>query len=227
MKKIIVYASFIIFLSVLTLLYINNKDYSLDRENDINTFITEYESLNNTLNGNEKFLDLNLNDNSIIYISSAEEVAELIKNSNDSFLVYFGFSSCPWCRNMISCLLNVTEELNVPIYYVDINNIRNEFSVENDLVIESKEGTDGYYELLLLLDEYLEDYYINYEGEYLNTNYKRIFGPTILSVISGEVEDIKVGTLSEVSNPYIELDNEQYLKLYEEIENIVIKIVAI
>lgn len=37
----------------------------------------------------------------------------------DSFFLYFGFASCPWCQQALPCLLKATEEAKLNIYYVD------------------------------------------------------------------------------------------------------------
>lgn len=223
-KNIVICLIFIILITTIINLFYKKSDDSLNMLNDTSSFISEYESVNKMLNGENEFLELDLNSDVVIYKKTTEEIAQLINSEDDSFLVYFGFSTCPWCRNMISTLLDVAAANETSIYYVDILDVRNEFTIVNNTITESKKGSDGYYELLEILDVYLDDHYISHEGEKHNTGYKRIYGPTTLSIINGEVGDLKVGTLNDVEDPYVKLSEDQYLELYEELDALVKKI---
>lgn len=69
---------------------------------------------------------------------SAKEVEEKIE-SNESFFLYFGRGTCPYCRDFVPKLAKESEEKNINISYLDtentdsdkdIQNIRNKYDVE-------------------------------------------------------------------------------------------------
>ncbi|MFI3260356.1 MAG: hypothetical protein R3Y13_01410 [bacterium] len=215
-KKIII---MIFLLCSISIFYFIDVTQSIEykRVNEIEHFIESYESINNNNNGSNQYLELDLNENAEVYISDISEVKKIIEK--EDAIIYFGFETCPWCRNMIGTLLDVAEKNDKKIYYVDIKSIRNEYTVEDGKIIESKKSSNEYYEVLEILEDYLTDYIIYDEGKEYNTNTKRIYGPTVLVVKQGSVRDIKTGTLAEVDDPYIELTKEQYDLLYSEFDS--------
>ena len=63
--------------------------------------------------------------NDMSFISyTAEEIAEKIEKK-DSFIVYFGFAKCPWCRSVLETLIEVAKDQGLDtIYYVDVKDVR-------------------------------------------------------------------------------------------------------
>ena len=51
------------------------------------------------------------------YLTEKEAVKLLEKGTG---IIYFGFSGCPWCRNLVPILTDLAEELEEPVYYLDI-----------------------------------------------------------------------------------------------------------
>lgn len=188
--------------------------------NDIHTFTEEYESYNGEELYDHEVLNLDLNDEAIVYITSIDDIVEVMEN--EDALIYFGFSTCPWCRNMISTLLDAAVSKGEVIYYVDIKEVRNAYTVEDGLLIESTIGEDAYYELLEFLDAALDDYIVTDEdGVEYDTGIKRVYGPTVITVKEGELLDMYIGTLDSVEDPYTALTDEEYEELLEIYKNMI------
>ena len=96
-----------------------------NNDTDSIKFKEEYESLNGKKYKNKKIRDVKIEkDNPFVY-KTAEEIVDLIENG-ESFIVYFGFSKCPWCRSMIETFIKTAKENNIDkIYYVDMSNALN------------------------------------------------------------------------------------------------------
>ena len=150
-------------------------------QSDSKKFKNEYESLNGTKVEGKSVRNINIDKNNPFIYSSAEEVAKKIENK-ETFAVYFGFKECPWCRSVIESLIEVSSDLGLEeIYYVDVKDIRDTMKVNDDGKVETdKKGTSGYYKLLKLLDNVLDDYTLtNKDNEGVSANEKRIYAPTV------------------------------------------------
>jgi thiol-disulfide isomerase/thioredoxin len=176
---------------------------------DAEKFKEEYESLNNTTNeSNGKTIrEVTIPDDNPIIYSTIEEINEKIDNK-DSFLVYFGFNSCPWCRSVIEELISTAKEENISkIYYVDVKDIRDVKELDEDgNVITSKEADASYYELLDKLSDVLEDYTLyNDDNEEISTGEKRIYAPNVVAITSGKAAQLESGISSSQTDGYQEL----------------------
>lgn len=176
-------------------------------------FKEEYESLNGEMSnyGDKTYRTLEIDKNNPFIYKKASDIIEMIDNK-ETFAIYFGFSSCPWCRSIIPNLIDVTIDLGIEkIYYVDVKEIRDILELDNDgEVIISKEGTDDYYKLLEKLDSVLDDYtLIDDDGNEVYTNEKRIYAPNIVTVVDG----VATGMTTGISN----LQEDAYMKLTDEI----------
>ena len=139
----------------------------------------------------------------------------------ESFVVYFGFSSCPWCRSIIKPLIDVSSDLGIyPIYYVDVKDIRSTIVVNDEGKIEvKKEGTKDYYELLEKMDNILEDYTItDNDGDEIKTGEKRIYAPNIVAVIDGDAVQLTDGVSSKQTDGYMDITNEMEEESYDKIK---------
>ena len=176
---------------------------------DAEKFKEEYESLNGQKNGDIEYRNISIDKNNPVIYKSEDEIVNLIKNK-DTFVVYFGFASCPWCRSVLPTMLETFKEYGIPnIYYVDISNIRDTYEIKNGKLEKTKEGTEGYYKLLDLLKEKLSDYTVNDEsGKTTDTGEKRIYAPNVIGVIKGEVKVLDTGISSLQKDPYMELNDE-------------------
>ena len=177
-----------------------------------NNFKKEYESLNKE----DNYREISIPKKNPIVYSTASEIISKIKN-NETFYVYFGSSYCPWCRSVIEKALEVANNNNIEkIYYVDIwdgahNEIlRDTFELnEKGEAVATKLGTDEYYELLKLLDNVLDEYTLtNDNNQKVNTNEKRIFAPTFISIVDGKAKKKTTGISSLQTKSQAELTDE-------------------
>lgn len=179
---------------------------------------------------NNKYSKLNISVNNPIKYSNYDEIINLIKRGTG--IIYLGFPECPWCRSALPVLLDVSKNNNVEtIYYLNIKNERDSYIVEDDKVIyaiddDGKEikGTNGYFELLKVLDEYLSEYVIELDGKLYEVGEKRLYAPSVIFVKNGYVTHIQVSTVETHIDPYKTLTSEQYSELYSIYENEILNI---
>lgn len=184
---------------------------------DSKKFKNEYETINNT-EAEEGILNRSVSiseDNPIKYAKASDIVSKI--DNKESFVVYFGFDSCPWCRLIIETLLERAKAYDInTIYYVDIKNIRDTYTLnDKNEAVRTTEGTEGYYSLLAKLDGVLA----NYEPlKYTETktvkgkkkevtvkvpiNEKRIYAPNVLVVKNGLPTALTTGIKDSITNPY-------------------------
>ena len=180
-------------------------------KNDAFLFKEEYESLNGEKNSKDisyRVLDIE-EDNPFVY-KDANDIIEMIDNK-DTFVVYFGFASCPWCRSVIYNMIDVADELEIDtIYYVDVKDIRDVMAIDEDGDIYiSKEGANDYYTLLDRIGSVLDDYTLtDNDGNEVNTNTKRIYAPNVVAVVDGVPTKMTTGISDLQENAYMELTEE-------------------
>lgn len=165
---------------------------------DEKRFKEEYESLNGTIRettGVEvSTIDI-MEDNNVKYLSD-EEVVDLLESGTG--VLYMGFKECPWCRCAVPVLLDAASNLGISnVYYLDVTDIKSKISLDaNDKVNITKKGTDAYYKIMELLDDYLTEYELKgSNGKMIPTGEKRIYSPTVLTVKDGVVLGFHVGTV--------------------------------
>ena len=213
MKKI-----FSILLIVVLLVSITGCTIS-DDINDSDKFKKEYESENGKKSKSGKeYRKLSIpDDNPFVYIT-AEELSKKIEKK-ETFIVYFGFSTCPWCRSVIEEMIKCAKDSDVDkIYYVDIKDIRDtrEINAEGDIET-TKEGTKGYMELLEKLDEVLDEYTVTVtdsEEDEISLGEKRIYAPNLVAVVDGKATKLEDGISDELTDPYMELTDDIKKDIY-------------
>ena len=171
-------------------------------------FKKEYESLNGkTAQSGKTIREVSIPDDNPIVYQTADEIVSRMENG-ETFVVYFGFASCPWCRSMVEQLIKSAKDNNVStIYYVDIYKIRDKYEVDDsDKLTRTEEGTDGYNELINLLGDVLDDYTLTTEsGEKVEVNEKRIYAPNVVAVVNGSAIEMVDGISSDLKDPYDKL----------------------
>ena len=204
--------SILVIIALVLLLIIAGCDYEKkDKTSDALKFKNEYESINGDKVGNTEYRVRNLTipeDNPMVYADAIDIITKM--DNNDTFVVYFGFSSCPWCRSVLPTLLEVADELDIKkIYYVDVKDIRNQMKVDdNGKVVLEKEGSEGYIGLLNRLDNVLEDYTLDVDGKEISTGKKRIYAPNVVSIVNGEAKELETGISDKQDDPFMELSDE-------------------
>lgn len=181
-------------------------------------FREEYIELNNKVNENngKKYVEVTIDEDNTVKYATEKKIVELLENGTG--VIYFGFSTCPWCRSLVSTLTDVAKSKNEIIYYLDVHNIRSTYEVKDGKLNQLKEGTSNYYKILDLLKEELEDFYLSdEEGNKYDTKEKRLYAPTLVAVKDGKVTKVHVGTIESQENGYDILNNDQL----KELENII------
>lgn len=223
MKKSILFV--LVFMCAFLLVGCNNE-----KETDALRFKKEYESLNGKKQGDSTIRNVKIDeDNPMIYISEDELLDKLncnepgnekdVSSCDNTFLVYFGFNNCPWCRSVIETLINTSKEEGLEkIYYVDVKNIRDTIKLdENGNITEHVKGTDGYHKLLEAFDEVLRSYEIN--G--VDTGEKRIYAPNIVAVVDGKAEKMISGISDLQTGAYDNLTSEMKEDMKKDIVEVI------
>ena len=198
LKKIIILIMIVIIPVVLT--GCDKKE----EQTDAYKFAEEYNSINGLENENgKKYRELSIQTENPFVYATAEEIAEKIENK-ETFIVYFGFSKCPWCRSVLEQLIKVAEEKNVnKIYYVDVLDIRDTKEVNDEgEVVTTKEGTEGYNKLIEQLADVLDDYSLTKDEETISAGEKRIYAPNVVAVSRGKAKQLETGISEELKDPY-------------------------
>lgn len=201
--------SILVIIAIVILLIITGCSYDKKEEKaDSLKFKEEYESINgDIIEGTDyKVRTLNIpEDNPIVY-AEANDIISMMDN-NETFVVYFGFNSCPWCRSVLPVLLDVAKDLNLKkIYYVDVKDIRDRLDVDEDgNIITVKEGSEGYIGLLARLDDVLEDYTLEIDDKEIETEEKRIYAPNVVSIVNGKAKELETGISDELDDPFMKL----------------------
>jgi len=188
----------------------DNKPTSVSE--DAIKFKEEYESLNGVVNesNGKKTKELSISTTNPDDKLTEEETISLLEDGTG--ILYLGFPECPWCRSMLPVLLNTLDNTSIDkLYYLNIYELRSvlELNKKNKVEVVRK-GTDSYYKMLELMDEYLEPYYLTSEDDKkIDTKEKRIYAPTVVAIKDGEIKGIHVSTIDSQKDPYKNLTKKQ------------------
>lgn len=153
-------------------------------------FENEYEKLNGEVSEDGKtYPEVNISSSNVMKYASTEEVLNIFNNKEDA-VIYFGYSSCLYCRSAVQVLCDTAATMDIDtIYYLDI-----------------EETDDKYNDLLSILDE---KFTIEEDGE------KKIYSPLVVFVARGDIVSYNKGTLFSQEDPYQPLDKDQVAGLSE------------
>ena len=185
-------------------------------------FKEEYEKLNGKKNDQgKKYREITIDSKNKIVYKTTEEVLDLI-DKKKSFVLYFGFDTCPWCRSVVPTLASVSKELNQEVYYIDVKDIRDTFELDDDnkpkLV---KKGSKDYSRLLEKLEPVLEDYTLtDSDNNEIKVGEKRIYAPSIVSVIDGKAKELTTGISDKQTDGYMKLTKEMEKETYNKIKKV-------
>lgn len=221
------YLSLLIIICVgLTIFLVSRKKVE-ETISDAKKFQTEYVELNNkNINDSDKvYPEVNIDENNLYYYASEEEITNLLNSGTG--IIYFGFPTCPWCRNIVSILNEIVGNYGYKkIYYYNIKQIRSSYQINaNNELEKTNAGTEFYSFLLNKLDNFLTDYNLtDNNGKKILTGEKRLYAPSVLFVKEGKVIGLVAGTVESQKDPFILLDTKQreeltlkYQKYLEEI----------
>ncbi|MDO4996594.1 MAG: hypothetical protein Q4E69_05395 [Bacilli bacterium] len=187
---------------------------------DSEKFKKEYEALNTEKTDSGKsYRELSISKKNPIVYSTAEDIVKRIDNK-ETFIVYFGFSKCPWCRSILPTMFEVAKDLDIDtIYYVDVLDIRDTKEYKDEEIVTTKEGTSGYNDLLNRLENVLDIYkLVDNEGNQIETDYKRIYAPNIVAIVSGKAESMTTGISDKQDDAYMEITDDMKKEMYNKIK---------
>lgn len=191
-------------------------------------FKEEYENLNGKTNENskKKYRTVKIDSKNKIVYSSAKEVLKMMEEKK-SFVVYFGFDSCPWCRSVVENVSKISKELDEDIYYVDVKEIRDVYELDDENKPKlTKEGDKNYLKLIKKLDSVLKEYTLTTaDDNEVQVGEKRIYAPNIVSVIDGEAKELTTGLSGKQTDGYMTLTDEMKQESYKKIKKVVQEVV--
>lgn len=188
------------------------------KESDAVKFKKEYESYNGKTieNSKYKYPEVEISSKNKVKYADADKMLEVLGKGTG--ILYFGYPTCPWCRNAVPVLIEAANELGIEdIYYMNVKDERDEMKVREDGTLETtKEGTKGYYQLLKRMDAILDEYTLeDINGNSVSTNEKRIFVPLVVFVREGEIVGYHLDTVPSQQNPFKLLDENQKNELMD------------
>ena len=195
-------------------------------ESESDKFREDYEELNGEKTGYEDYthreIDIDYN-NPVVY-SSFKEVLDKI-NNKDTFIVYVGFSACPWCRSVIPYVLESAKENKIDkIYYINVredntkeSDLRGYYKVdENNNVVIDIYPDKYYHDVLNTLNDFLEPFTIENEaGEVFETGENRLYAPTIIVYKEGKAVALDECISEKQTDPYQELTKDMQKEMKE------------
>lgn len=179
--KFVVPALLLIFALMLALfLFKNGKD------NEYTRLVSEYQALDGVERDDDPghyFQSVDFPAYGKVKYLTAEEAAEL-KNG----IVFFGYPTCPWCRNTLPLIFEVCNEKNLTLYYSQLDLYRDEFDIVNGILTETVAAGPGYADLTERLSPWLDDYILmDSDGNAFPVGEKRIYAPSVAFFKNGEV----------------------------------------
>lgn len=198
------------------------KVISNNSQTDGIKFKEEYEKLNGKKNDQgKKYREIIIDSKNKMVYKTTEEVLNLI-DKKKSFVLYFGFDTCPWCRSVVPTLASISKELNQEVYSIDVKDIRDTFELDDDnkpkLV---KKGSKDYSKLLEKLEPVLEDYTLtDSDNNEIKVGEKRIYAPSIVSVIDGKAKELTTGISDKQTDGYMKLTKEMEKGTYNKIKKV-------
>ena len=185
----IICACTILIIGLIIFLKINHKDIP-----DSVRFKNEFEAYNNSKDEYENdCIKLNISEDNPLIVSNAKKIVNIMKN--ETAVVFFGYAFDNKTRSVINTLLDAAKEADLEkIYYVDIYNVRDLYVANNTLEPKLvRKGTDYYHEIVDMLSDHLNDYYVYSNNIGYKTDIKTIDTPTLVSIENGKVLEINVG----------------------------------
>lgn len=193
---------------------INNGGTSRFNSEDAKKFKQEYEALNgNVSSSGTAIRTVNIKEDNPFVYSTVEDIIKKIDNG-ETFIVYFGFPNCPWCRSVIEKAIEVANKENIKtVYYINIRNDKNEEILRDKYILGKKnkvekeeDGTPEYKKLLEKLDSVLADYTLTtQDGDEIKVGEKRIYAPNFVYVKNGTPLKLEEGISSKQTSSSQEL----------------------
>lgn len=180
-KKLLIYLIvFAVLILGFVILSFFNKEQNRTNEDSLR-FKNEYEALNGSI-------PMTISENNPIKYLDFTETEQLLTTGTG--VIYFGFPSCPWCRNIIPVLFDTADKNNWDtIYYVNPR--------------ELKSNEKNYNKLLEILSNYLRE----------SDGKKVLYVPDVYFVKNGTIVGHHLSTVESQVDPTVSLTDEQVQEL--------------
>lgn len=123
-----------------------------------------------------------------------EEALQLLESDDFSGILYYGYPSCPWCKEAVVEMNDAAKSLGLEIYYVnkksDFNLLHPELEEKTELILDKAYG--------LSVDE---------EGK------PHLYVPEVVVIKKGKVVDHHLGTLEEHNAHERDMNEDEKQKL--------------
>lgn len=176
----------LILLSILLLTGCSSKEQAPIIDNteitDVEKFKKEYESHNNGI-------EVIIEKDDMIKYSTSKEILDILEKGTG--IIYFGMPTCPWCRNILPILLDISKQYNIHINYL------------NPGELNSNQISD-YIKIKEILSPYLE---------YNDEGVKTVYLPDVYFVKEGKVMGHHLGSAPSQDDPYTKLTENQTKEL--------------
>lgn len=153
---------------------------------DTRKFKEEYEKVNS----NDGAVKITIPNNAPVKYLSSDELFTKIENK-ENFVVYIGFPTCPWCRNIVNVLFDTANDNGATIYYINARELKSS-SLEN------------YNKIYELLYDYLDTD---------QTGNKVLYVPDVYFFKDGSIVGHHLGSVASQTNPKILLNSTQKKEL--------------
>ena len=133
-------------------------------------FQLEYQFYNYFPYENGKYIKVSLPAYNRVQYVGEEELFSILENGTG--VIYFGYPSCPWCRNIVETLVDVTNRAEVSVYYVNVHRLKDSkrvISYLEDYLNRNEEGK---------LTLYVPDVYFVKDGQILTHHISAVSGYT-------------------------------------------------
>ncbi len=188
-------------------------------DSDALKFKKEYEALNGveTSTNGVNYRDISIQEDNPMIYTTFKEVNEKIKNK-DSFVLYVGFSSCPWCRSVIPYILEEADKHDIDkIYYINLRedgtrntDLRGYYKIdENNKVVYDVYPDEYYHDILNTLKDFLSSYtLLDKDNKKIETGENRLYAPSLIVYKNGNAVILDECISNKQDDPYQELTDE-------------------
>ncbi len=150
---------------------------------DTRKFKEEYEEVNS----NDGAVKITIPSNAPVKYLSSDELFTKIENK-ENFVVYIGFPTCPWCRNIVNVLFDTANDNGATIYYINKRKLKDE----------------EYNKIYELLYDYLDTD---------KTGNKVLYVPDVYFFKDGSIVGHHLGSVESQTNPKVLLNSTQKKEL--------------
>lgn len=150
---------------------------------DTRKFKEEYEEVNS----NDGAVKITIPSNAPVKYLSSDELFTKIENK-ENFVVYIGFPTCPWCRNIVNVLFDTANDNGTTIYYINKRKLKDE----------------EYNKIYELLYDYLDTD---------KTGNKVLYVPDVYFFKDGSIVGHHLGSVASQTNPKVLLNSTQKKEL--------------